>query len=96
MILVRYTGTVRCPECAGTELRLKDSWVRRVRHHPFGDKLSVLEFRTAKYRCRCGRYFRPRYPGILPYQRSSESLREHVGKKHHEGLCQAVLAARSR
>ncbi len=91
VIRVRYVGTVRCPACDGTELRLKDSWTRRVRHHPIGDKLTVLEFRTGKYACQCGRYFHPRYPGILAYQRSSESLREHVGKKHHEGLCQSIL-----
>ena len=88
---IRYTGTIRCPSCESSVLRLKDSWTRRVRHHPVGDKLTVLEFRTGKFRCRCGRHFHPRYPGILPYQRASESFREHVGKKHHEGLCQSVL-----
>lgn len=91
VIRIRYTGVVRCPDCESTTVRLKHSWTRRVRHHPVGDKLTVLEFRTGKYRCRCGRYFHPRYPGILRYQRSSESFREHVGKKHHEGLCQSVL-----
>jgi transposase len=91
VIRVRYTGLVRCPKCQGTALRLKDSWTRRVRHHPIGDKLTVLEFRTGKYRCPCGRHFHPRYPGILLYQRASESLRQHVGKKHHDGLCQSVL-----
>src|SRR5215510_4613005 len=91
VIRVRYTGKIQCPEYASTEVRLKDSWTRRVRHHPIGDKLTVLGFRTGKYACSCGRYFHPRYPGILPYQRSSESLREHVGRQHHQGLCQSVL-----
>lgn len=91
VIRVRYAGVISCPKCGSNTLRLKDSWTRRVRHHPVGDKLTVLELRTGKYRCRCGKYFHPKYPGILPYQRSSESLRHYVGKKHHEGLCQSVL-----
>lgn len=89
---VRYAAGVRCPDCGNSSVRKKASWIRRVRHHPLGDRLAVLQFRTSKYVCPCGRYFHPKYPGILPYQRSSESFRKYVGKKHHEGLCQSILS----
>ena len=96
VLRVRYTGAIVCPSCGGTELRLKDSWTRRVRHHPIGDLCSVLEFRTGKYRCSCGRYFHPHYPGILKHQRSSEAFRKHVGERHEDGHCLAVISRRLR
>jgi transposase len=55
-----------------------------------------LEFRTGKYRCSCGRYFHPRYPGVLKHQRSSEAFRKHVGERHEDGHCLAVISRRLR
>lgn len=89
----RYTGRVRCPHCRRSEHhRLKDSFIRRVRHESIGRRSCVLSFQSHKYRCGgCGRYFRPRYPGILPYQRATERFRAEVAERHEHGTCLSRL-----
>ena len=95
ILRARYTGRVQCPSCAGTSLRKKDRFLRRVHHESIGVRTCYLELESRKYQClECGRYFHQRFPGILPYRRSSEGYRREVFEQHRDGICQSRLAQR--
>lgn len=92
---VRYTLPSVCPHCQGLELRIKDTFYRRIRHESLGRRKVFLYLRTRKFLCKsCARYFNERFPGILPYRRSTEAFRREVFYKHHDGICQKTLAHR--
>jgi hypothetical protein len=57
-----------CPGCksAGRHRR-KDLVKRRIRHTSIGMRAHWLVVHVPKWSCRCGRYFRQRVPGVLPY-----------------------------
>ena len=59
-------------------------------------KLKVfLYLRTRKFLCKlCRHYFNERFPGILPYRRSTEAFRREVFDQHNDGICQKLLAKR--
>jgi len=87
-----FTGENRCPHCAGTRLRKKDSFWREVRHFCVGLKTTRIRIQTHKWRCRgCGRHFNTRLPGILPYQQSSELFKDEVAVRHHQGYSKSRL-----
>jgi transposase len=45
-----------------------------------------------KYRCLdCGRYFRARVPGLLPYRRSTEMFRREIFEDHRDGISQQQM-----
>ncbi len=75
-----------CPSC-GSEgpHRRKDLVVRRIRHTSIGARAHWLVIRVPKWLCRCGRYFRQRVPGVLPYQRATEKFKEEVVERHEHG-----------
>ena len=74
-IRARYAGPVSCPWCQGTELRMKDRFVRILRHASFGTRPSALHLQSHKYHCKsCGRYFNQRFPGIGKGRRSTERV----------------------
>jgi transposase len=92
-----YHGAVKCPHCDGDRLRKKSPFVRRVRHESIGERLVWLKLLGYKYHCQtCGRYFRQRFPGLLPYQRATEPFKEEVCRDHHGGICQRTLGERRR
>ena len=92
---VRYTLHTFCPHCHGSNLRIKDTFYRWIRHESFGIRSTCLYLRTHKYLCRdCRKYFNDRFPGILPYKRSTEAFRKEVFEKHRDGICQSVLSER--
>lgn len=92
---LRYTLPPSCPHCQAQDLRIKDSFYRWIRHESFGARRVLLYLRTRKFICHsCGRYFNERFPGILPYRRSTEAFRKEVFFKHHDGICQKTLAVR--
>lgn len=94
-IRVRYCGKVACPHCGETRLRMKDRGVRRPRHESWGERHTVLELETRKWRCpRCERTFWQRFPGILPRFRASERFRRAVCQKHFDGISRSRLAQR--
>ena len=73
IIQAEYTGPVQCPDCSSQRLRTKDRIERRLRHASLGTKNTWLHLTVRKYGCLdCGRYFRARVPGLLPYRRSME------------------------
>ena len=92
-----YAGEVRCPCCDSARLRKKDRFVRKLRHESLGARRCMLHLTGYKYHCQeCGRYFHQRFPGILPYKRSTEGFRREVFEKHFDGICQSRLAQRLR
>ena len=92
-----YAGEVHCPHCASARLRKKAPFTRQIRHESLGQRLVWLVLRGYKYLCRsCGRYFRQRFPGLLPYQRATEPFKSEVCQNHHDGICQSRLSRRMR
>jgi len=90
---VRYYKKPRCIHCSSYNLRKKDRYERKVRHESIGLRQASLQFVGYKYHCRdCGRYFRQRFAGILPYKRSTEALRYQVYTLHCQGVSQTDLS----
>ena len=92
---VRYLQAQACIHCGGQNLRLKDTFYRMVRHESFGTRAVWLYLRTHKYLCQgCGRYFNDRFPGILPYRRTTQAFRKEVFRHHYDGVCGKTLSER--
>lgn len=82
-----------CPHCAARDVRRKDKVQRQVWHESVGLRRVLLRFAVCKFQCRaCGRYFRQRFEGILPYQRSTEALKRQVYRQHTQGISRLSLA----
>ena len=89
---VAYRRVVRCPVCGNRKLRKKASFMRQVRHETIGLRQTVLRFKSYKFYCKpCQRYFHQRFPGILPYQRATEKLREEIFHYHTPEDLQKLL-----
>jgi transposase len=81
-----------CPHCNSEKLRVKDTFLRKLRHESFGVRLSRLDVRTHKYHCQgCLRYFNQRLPGVMPYARATEPFKREVCSKHEHGISQRTL-----
>ena len=75
-----------CPSCKSEgPHRRKDLCRRRIRHTSIGARAHWLVIHVPKWRCGCGRYFRQRVPGVLPYQRATEPFKEEVVERHEHG-----------
>ena len=97
IVRARYTGPSRCPHCQGESVRIKDSFVRRIRHEDWGVRPCWLDLEAHKFQCHtCGRYFRQRFPGIMPRRRHTEAFRRGVYLKHLDGIDRQTLARRER
>jgi len=73
-------------------LRNKGRFVRRLRHESVGRRSTLLILEGHKYYCwGCNRYFNQRFPGVLPYYRSTEGFRREVFWYHNEGISQKSL-----
>jgi len=95
IINAKYTVKPRCPHCGCKALRIKDSFIRRVRHGTILSRNSYLEFKARKYLCyNCNKYFNEKFHGILPYKRSTEKFRKEVFENHRDGICQSTLRNR--
>lgn len=89
---VSYSGEVNCPHCGSNRYKIKQSYLRTVRHVSVGLRISFLRIQAHRFSCKkCRRSFRTRFPGIMPFQRSSEAFKEEVFEKHHAGVAQSVL-----
>ena len=92
VIVAEYTGPVQCPDCSSQRLRTKDRIERRLRHASLGIHNTWLHLTVRKYCCLdCGRYFRARVPGLLPYRRSTEMFRREIFQHHRDGISQQQL-----
>jgi transposase len=95
VLKARYTELPECIHCGGTNLRIKDTFRRWIRHESLGTRKVYLYLKVHKYFCRnCRHYFNSRFPGILPYKRTTEAFRKEVYEKHHDGISQKTLSER--
>ena len=95
VLKVRSTLSVECPDCSSQDLRIKDTFRRWIRHESMGLRSVYLCVKAHKYQCKsCLRYFNSRFPGIMPYRRSTEGFRKEVFYKHHDGISQKTLSQR--
>ena len=93
MLEVSYRRKATCPSCQGNHLRKKASFLRKVRHESVGLRRTILVIQSHKFYCRhCHRYFNQRFPGIKPYQRATERLKEQIFDQHNKGVSQQDLA----
>jgi len=66
-----------------------------VRHENWGLRHCDLEIESWKLACRaCGRQSRQRLPGILPWQRASQSFQEMIYRHHLDGINRSRLGRR--
>ena len=92
----KFLGEVTCPHCQSSDLRKKDSFLRRIKHHSIGNRTSVILIKSHKFKCKkCLRYFNQRFPGIRPRFQSTEPFREEIAQKHHWGFCRSEAAKRT-
>ena len=83
----------QCPHCLSIKIWARAKLFKTVRHCSSGSQLVYLSVCIKKYECKsCARYFVTRMPGLLPYQRSTESFKKEIVHKHHHGITQAQLA----
>lgn len=93
---VYHEGPSICPHCRGKSLRSKGWFMRRVRHESLGLRPVTWHLHGRKFHCQdCGRYFRQRFPGILPGRHATEAFRKEVVTTHMDGICQSRLAKRA-
>lgn len=90
----RYRGPpLECPRCGGTRHRLKDRFVRPVRHENWGTRRVWLDLCVRKFHClTCDHYFRESFPGILPRRRYTEPFRKDIVLRHRGGISQKTLS----
>jgi len=88
-VLAKIKEKPRCFGCEGRgkNLRLKDTFQRTIEHDPMGSRPTRIQLTVMKFHCkRCNIYFRQQVPGVLTYQRSTESFKMDVATKHHLGF----------
>lgn len=82
-----------CVHCASSEIRIKATYRRTLKHTRQGNQLVVLHLQVPKYQCtRCNRYFRHTFPGIRPRLRATETYRLEVFEAHDGGVTQRKLS----
>jgi transposase len=84
-----------CPNCGASKkhLHLKEHFWRNLQHDVAGNRPTLIDVRVPKFRCRkCGRCFRQPIPGVMSYQRSTESFRMDVATKHQLGISKDACA----
>jgi transposase len=92
-IVCRLERRPDCPRCGVSRVWVKSSFIRTVRHVSIGDRRSELLLRSNKFHCQgCKSYFNTKFPGVLPYLRSTESFRKEIFERHHEGVAQNRLS----
>ncbi|HTB16437.1 MAG TPA: ISL3 family transposase, partial [Bryobacteraceae bacterium] len=68
-----------------------------MRHENWGLRHCIVELEASKFQCHgCGRYFRERFPGIQPCQRSSEAFQAMIFRQHLDGIHRSRLGRRER
>lgn len=94
-ISARLAGPRLCPHCGSQRLRNKGRYERRVRHENWGMRHCHLHLEGCKWKClECERCFRERFPGILPWQRSSEAFQSMIFRDHLDGINRSRLGRR--
>jgi transposase len=82
-----------CKHCGGSELRIKATHKRTVKHTRRGNQVMILHLKVPKYHCQsCGRYFRHVFAGLRPRYRSSDTYQMEVYEAHDGGVTQRRLS----
>lgn len=82
-----------CTHCGRFRNRIKDTFVRTLKHTRQGERLVVLHIESHKYECLCcHRFFNLRIPGVLPRKKATETFRLEVYESHHGGVSQRLLS----
>lgn len=93
IIDVQYRRKPCCYRCNGKRVRIKSSFIRKVRHEPIGHRITILRFKAHKFYCiACKRYFNQQFEGISKYQRATEPLQKHIFHRHTEGMSQKSIS----
>lgn len=83
----------QCRHCGSKKIVSKGRYQRKARHLPVFGRESWLLINTRRWQCRCcGKSFVPNTPGIRPWRRTTEPLRESIYRDHHEGICARTMA----
>ena len=94
-IEARYTGPRSCGHCGAARVRSRGRYRRLVRHEDWGLRHCYLRVEAWKLRClSCGRQSRQRLPGILRWQRASESFQQAIYRQHLDGINRSRLGRR--
>jgi transposase len=79
--------------CHSSNLKIKATHHRTVKHTRMGNQVMALHLRVPKYYCQqCKRYFRHRFTGIRPRYRASEAYRLEVFEAHDGGVTQRKIS----
>ena len=88
-----YRRQTHCQYCGGSELRIKATHKRTVKHTRRGNQVMILHLKVPKYHCRgCGRYFRHTFPGLRSRYRSTDTYQLEVYEAHDGGVTQRKLS----
>lgn len=83
----------KCKHCGFEGCRIKDRYLRRLKHARQDAKIVWVEVRGVKMFCsRCQRSARASTPGVLPRLQSTESFRKDVFERHETGTSQRALS----
>ena len=83
----------KCVHCKSSQLHIKDSKHRLIRHENFSSRAIYLSLLARKFKClRCSRYFWERFPGVLPYNRKTEPFRKQVALYALKGVTKKDVA----
>lgn len=90
---IQYNRIARCGHCTSKKVRIKDSFLRTVKHESIGHRQTLLRFKAYKFYCNhCCRYSNQQFPGIAKYQRATERFQAQVFHQHTNGISQKTLA----
>lgn len=93
IIKANFNGTNKCPHCNSQNLRLKDTFWRKIKNIPLRNKSSILLVKCHKFYCKlCGKYFNTRLPGIKKWSRCSELLKKTVFTAYNNGYSNKNIA----
>ncbi len=82
-----------CIHCGSSELKIKATYQRTLKHTRQGNQLLTLYLKAPKYYCPdCHKYFRHRFQGVRPRYRSTEAFRLEVFEAHEGGVSQRKLS----
>ncbi len=91
-----YNKETLCPECGGSEKRIKASFWRKIKSIPQLGFPVTLHIRCHKYHCKqCGRYFNTRMHGVKKWSRSTEPLKNSVFNICRKGYSNRDAASES-
>ena len=92
-VYAKPTQRPACIYCHYSQVKIKATNQRTLKHTRQGNQVMTLHLRSPKYHCpRCGRYFCHRFKGVRPRYRASEAFRHEVFEAHDGGVTQRKVS----